>query len=89
MGDWLGTGNVASHLRTFRGFQEARSFAKSLKLSSKSDWETYTKGHFKKLPQLPEDIPAGPAEKYKKSGWISWSDWLGSGASPKKKRKKS
>ena len=34
MGDWLGTGTVATHLRQYRSFKEARAFVRSLGLKS-------------------------------------------------------
>jgi superfamily II DNA or RNA helicase len=74
MGDWLGTGTVASFLRQYRSFKEARAFARSLGLKSKSDWEGYSRSGKK-----PTDIPVNPQRTYAKNGWVGWGDWLGTG----------
>jgi superfamily II DNA or RNA helicase len=87
MGDWIGSGNIASQKRIFKNFDDARIFARSLKLVSKTEWEKYTKGLIPTLPPLPKDIPVGPSGSYKDKGWISWSDWLGNGVKPKKRKK--
>ena len=89
MGDWIGTGTVAPQMRKFMIFEDARAFARSLNLKTKSDWEAFSKGKMNKLGKLPNDVPAGPSGKYQKDGWISWGDWLGTGATPKKRRKPS
>ena len=72
MGDWLGTGNIASYNRIYRPFEEARNYAHSLKLSSKNSWIA-----FAKTGRLAEDIPANPYQTYKRKGWVNWGDWLG------------
>jgi Phage-integrase repeat unit len=74
MGDWLGTGAIASHLREFRSFEEARDFARSLKLKSGTEWRHYTKSGRK-----PTDIPTNPNETYAEVGWAGMGDWLGTG----------
>jgi len=43
-GDWLGTGVVGLHERSFRPYLEAREFACSLGLSSSNAWHAYVKG---------------------------------------------
>ena len=72
MGDWLGTGAIASRDREFRTYKNARKFAHSLKLKSRREWENYCK-----IGKIPVDIPRNPARFYKNKGWISWGDWLG------------
>jgi hypothetical protein len=37
-GDWLGTGAIASRLREYRSFEEARAFVRGLKLKSRARW---------------------------------------------------
>ena len=71
-GDWLGTGNIAPQLRKFKPFVDARKFVHSLKLKNQKEWFTYSKSD-----QKPPDLPAAPHLAYKDSGWISYSDWLG------------
>ncbi|MES2204777.1 MAG: DEAD/DEAH box helicase family protein [Pseudomonadota bacterium] len=71
-GDWLGNGNVANFNKKFRPFEEAREFARSLRLENRNAWEAYSKSG-----NLPADIPASPRGFYIDQGWISWGDWLG------------
>ena len=82
MGDWLGTGRIATFLREYRSFVIAKKFIHSLNLKSQSEWAQYCKSGKK-----PEDIPSDPIKVYKKDGWISWGDWLGKKVSKKKKLK--
>lgn len=70
-GDWLGTGAIATHLRVYRSFEEARSFAHTLNFKVREDWQKYCFSGAK-----PEDIPSNPSTKYKGS-WQGWGDWLG------------
>jgi len=81
-GDWLGTGAIASHLRKFRPFKEAREFARSLKLKSVPEWRKFTKSG-----KLPNDIPTNPDQTHKDKGWIDWGDWLGTGTAATRDRK--
>jgi hypothetical protein len=75
-GDWLGTGRIANFDKSYRSFELAREFARSLKLPNGDDWKLYVKGMLR-LPELPSDIPKAPWQVYEKSGWISMGDWLG------------
>lgn len=79
MGDWLGTGAIASHLREYRSFVRARAFARGLKLSSQKAWRNYCNGLRNDLKALPADIPRYPSHVYANDGWISYGDWLGTG----------
>jgi hypothetical protein len=72
MGDWLGTGTIASNLREYRSFKKARDFVRSLKLKSGTEWNSYRKSGKK-----PNDIPSAPAHVYAHNGWAGISDWLG------------
>lgn len=78
-GDWLGTDVIATHLRQYRPFNEARKFARSLKLKSGTEWKKYCKGELGKLPSKPDDVPASPNRTYAKNGWKGMGDWLGTG----------
>lgn len=71
-GDWFGTGNVASFLREYRSFEEARAFVHDIKLKTTADWRNYCQSKKK-----PNDIPANPDKTYKGKGWSGFSDWLG------------
>ena len=77
MGDWLGTGTVATFDREYRSFEEARKFVHGLGLQNQTEWRKYCKGQFRKKPALPKDIPADPPLVYKGKGWKTWGDWLG------------
>jgi hypothetical protein len=74
LGDWLGTGVLATHLRSRRPFKKARAYVRELGLKSFSEWRGYCKSGKK-----PDDIPANPQRAYAKMGWTSWGDWLGTG----------
>jgi hypothetical protein len=76
-GDWLGTGNVAFHLRHYLPFPAARSFARSLGLVDHAAWRDYVRGRLSGKPPLPTNIPADPYSKYRSKGWRNWRDWLG------------
>jgi hypothetical protein len=60
IGDWIGTGIVASQNKEFRPYKEARDFVQKLGLKTYSDWEKYCKSGDK-----PDDIPAAPWQVYK------------------------
>jgi hypothetical protein len=74
MGDWLGTGTIATHLRKYRPFQEARRFVCTLGLKSQSEWNNYANSD-----RFRPDLPKAPHWVYANAGWRSWGDWLGSG----------
>jgi superfamily II DNA/RNA helicase len=74
MGDWLGSGTVATYFKAYKPFEEAREFVHKLKLKSGEEWKDYCK-----FGQKPDDIPAAPDLTYKQDGWKNWGDWLGSG----------
>jgi hypothetical protein len=77
-GDWLGTGMIAHRLRGYRPFEEARVFARSLKLKSWAEWRSFCKGKLVEKGTLPNDIPANPNKTYNGKGWLGMHDWLGS-----------
>ena len=72
MGDWLGTGIIANQFKSLTNYKNARKYAASLNLKSKSEWRSFLKSGKK-----PSNIPSIPEEYYKDNGWISWPDWLG------------
>jgi superfamily II DNA or RNA helicase len=77
MGDWLGTGKIATHLRAYRPFKEAKSFVHRLGLMSVAEWRSFSKGQMPDKGAFPRDIPANPRVVYLKEGWTTWGDWLG------------
>ncbi len=74
MGDWLGTNNVANHLINYLPFKEARDFVHSLGFKTENEWLQFTK-----TEQMPKNIPAYGKQTYKDKGYLSMSDWLGTG----------
>lgn len=91
-GDFLGTNRLATHLRNYRPFNEARAFVRRLGLKSERgsrsndskdlSWRNYCKGLLEdKLGLKPDDIPQQPSKVYNE--WNNWPDWLGTGGKPK------
>ena len=70
-GDFLGyaDGKVAG---SFRSFEDARAYVRTLGLKSREEWEAWSKSGAR-----PHDIPSNPSTTYKSSGWISYPDFLG------------
>jgi superfamily II DNA or RNA helicase len=58
-------------------FDQARAYARSLKLTGQRQWKHYAKGERPDLPPKPDDLPAAPWYAYKDAGWSGWRDWLG------------
>ncbi|MGB7956484.1 MAG: integrase repeat-containing protein [Candidatus Nitrosopolaris sp.] len=80
VGDWLGTGSIASYNMIFRPFDDARKFVHELGLKSLKAWTNYCKSGSK-----PADIPSNPNKTYGKD-WKDWGNWLGSGNIAPQKR---
>ncbi|MDA8909055.1 hypothetical protein N9I65_02650, partial [bacterium] len=59
---------------SWRPFEEAREFVRSLKLNNHDEW-----CRFSKTAKRPADIPSNPQSVYKGSGWQGMGDWLGTG----------
>jgi len=57
---------------SWRPFEEAREFIKSLQLKNENDWRKFIKSE-----ELPFDIPKSPHAVYNK--WQGMGDWLGTG----------
>jgi superfamily II DNA/RNA helicase len=73
MGDFLGSSIVATFLREYRSFEEARKYARSLNLKNEKDWRKHNK-----TAGFPNDIPHNPLGFYKEE-WVGMGDWLGNG----------
>lgn len=76
-GDWFGTGIIAPSLRTYRPFEEAKTFIHALGLKNQKEWGLYCRGQLPGFDKKPEDIPTNPYSTYKDKGWKSLGDWLG------------
>jgi len=81
-GDFLGSGNVKPGDVQSRSFEEARKFARSLKLKGGKEWQIHCKSG-----NNPNDIPSHPDRTYKNKGWTNWGDFLGSGTMASKNMK--
>ena len=77
VGDWLGTGVVAAHLKEYLCFDEARAFIHKLGLMNRTEWRRYCKGEMDDRAPMPKNIPKRPDLVYKDSGWVNLGDWLG------------
>ena len=73
IGDFLGTESVATYLRKYRSYKEAKKYAQSLKFENGKDWFKYSKSK-----NFPKDIPANPNRVYKNE-FKGMGDFLGTG----------
>ena len=75
-GDWFGTGTVAPYLRVFKPFEEARQFARALRLCNLKQWKAYCRGELPGQEPKPDSIPADPRYVYQNRdgpvGEIGW-----------------
>lgn len=78
IGDWLGTGAVASYNRRYLPFEEARNYVRSLRVKNSKQWRKLTSTS-QGPRKLPDDIPSCPNTVYENKGWINWGDWFGTG----------
>jgi hypothetical protein len=75
-GDFLGTGNLRAADREWLSFVEARTFARSLGLTSAAEWRELVYAERRDDAPFP-DVPADPARMYRGKGWKGWCDFLG------------
>jgi superfamily II DNA or RNA helicase len=71
MRDWLGAEPPDRKSSRWRGFEEAREYARELGFATSAEWRAWTKSDAR-----PRDIPAKPDTVYEGFGWMSWGDWL-------------
>ncbi len=71
-GDYLSNGNISKKDIIFMTFEEGRNIIRSLNLKTFNEWKKYIVSDERNV-----NIPTNPNKIYKNSGWISWSDWLG------------
>jgi superfamily II DNA or RNA helicase len=72
LGDWLGNGRIATNLREYLPFKDARAQVRGLGLNSQKEWNDYCRSSNRNIY-----IPVNPHETYKNKGWINIADWLG------------
>ena len=79
VGDWLGTGYVATAKREYWNYLNARKYVRENQINSESHWR-----RFKKNNELPKEMPGTPDQQYKNEGWKDWGEFLGTGNSKEK-----
>jgi superfamily II DNA or RNA helicase len=72
-GDFFSTGEIATYLRKYRSYKNAKKYVQSLKLNNIKQWKIYTKNK-----KFPINLPKYPPRTYKKN-WESWGIFLGTG----------
>jgi hypothetical protein len=65
----------------WRPFEEAREYARGLKLKTSEEWHKYSGDKMPEKGERPKDIPSNPNISYVKE-WVHWGDWLGTGKKP-------
>jgi hypothetical protein len=78
VGDWLGTGTIATHLRIYWPYERAKRYVQELELRNKDEWTLWSKGKLRGRSARPPEIPRTPTRVYA-DHWVSWGDWLGTG----------
>jgi hypothetical protein len=63
---------VATKLREYLTFQDAKKYVAKLNINSQKEWQVYSKSKNKPL-----NIPANPSHVYKNKGWNNWNDFFG------------
>lgn len=56
-------------LRNYLDYNEAKDYARKLKLKSNTEWAAYAKTDAKPINKL-----AAPQGRYKNKGWIDWKE---------------
>jgi len=70
--DFLGTKNLYTRTKTFRTYEQARTYVRTLNIKNEVEWFIYSKSGNNLI-----DIPFTPQNYYKNKGWISWQNFLG------------
>ena len=73
----------APSMPRFLHFEEARAYARSLRLETHEDWRVLCRSG-----NRPSNIPADPRRTYAKSGWNGWRDFFWGDAKPKSLKNK-
>ncbi len=71
LGEWLGTGRVADHLKNYLSFKEARDYVRKLNLKNANEWKNYVK-----INNI-QNIPKRADVTYEHEGWSGWKNFLG------------
>ena len=70
---WLGSRGLKKASK-FVPFAQALTFARSLDLANRTEWEAWCKEG-----RRPPNVPSHPSRTYKDGGWQGWGHWLGTG----------
>jgi hypothetical protein len=73
LGNFLGNGYIATNLREYYSYDEARAVVQRLNIKSQAKYFEWRKKNRNKK------IPSNPQIQYEGKGWVSWSDYLGNG----------
>jgi len=80
-GDWLGTGTLQTQQRKYLNYENAKLQIKLLELKSHKEWKEAIKNK-----KVPKNIPSAPDLYYKKNGWKSWGEFIGTGRKSEQQR---
>ena len=73
---WLGSSGIKKASK-FAPFDQALTYARSLGLASRTEWEAW-----RKEGRRPPNVPSDPSKAYKDGEWQGWGHWLGTGNTP-------
>lgn len=87
MGDWLGTGRVATQHFQAMPWDQARSLVRRLEFRNQGEFKAWVAGRSPDLPDRPRDLPTNPDRSYSEC-WEGWGDFLGTGTPSREDRSK-
>ena len=73
-GDFLGTGRLWDNNVNYLNYNDAKKIIKNLNIKTGLKYKEFSKNNL-----IPDNIPNRPERYYKKRGWVSWGDFLGTG----------
>lgn len=79
-GDWFGTGRVHGSRIEYRSYAQVRAFVRTLGIQTEPEWRAYCRGEIHRSMPRPVDVPSNPQRTYKKTGWVSWGEFFGTGS---------
>jgi len=83
-GDFLGTNKSQDNLLAliYISYENAKKIIRNLNIRTQKEWKNLAQGN-----NIPKEIPNRPERYYKKRGWISWGDFLGTNRISNKNKK--
>jgi hypothetical protein len=73
-GDFLGTGKIWDNNVNYLNYNDSKKIIKTLNINTGLEYKNFAKNDL-----IPKNIPNRPERYYKKRGWVSWGDFLGTG----------